>query len=159
MTEQELADIRAAIRQLRDERSPQELDEQAAAMLSFGFLSEVAHLTEARGLTRRALAQAVGTTPSYITQLYRGDRLLNLTMVARFERALRVQFHIKAVSTTPPVPAPEAAAHPAMLRKLPAALSGQQFAQVQTQAGGGQEHRYTLRPTTTAAANLEEIFA
>lgn len=158
MTEQELADIRAAIRQLRDERSPQELDEQAAAMLSFGFLSEVAHLTKARGLTRRALAQAVGTTPSYITQLYRGDRLLNLTMAARFERALGVQFHIKAVSTALPSAA-EQAAHPAMLRKLPATLSGQQFAQAQTHAGGGQEHRYTLRPTTTAAANLEEIFA
>ena len=103
-----IAELRAAIRQLRAERTVEDLDEQAATMLSFGFLSEVTHLTEARGLTSRALAEAVGTTPSYITQLYRGDRLLNLTMAARFERVLGVQFRIKAVSTAPVAAAPEA---------------------------------------------------
>ena len=146
----DLQELRAALRQLRAQQSPAELDGQAAQLLSFRFLSEVEALTAARGLTRRALAAAVGTTPSYITQLYRGDRLLNLTMAARFERVLGVQFHVKAVA---PLPAPAPPQHPAMLRKLPPMLSGKQFADAQQQTGG-QAHPYRLDATAATAADI-----
>lgn len=128
-----LREIKAALRRLRDEKTPAQRESAAAKLLSFRFLSEVEALAEARGLTRRALAQALGTSPSYITQLYRGDRLLNLTMAARLERVLEVQFHVKAV--VPRVNTP-AETHPVRVHQLPRALSGRHFAHEQLLTGG-----------------------
>jgi hypothetical protein len=36
----------------------------------------------------------VGTSPSYITQLYRGDKLVNMLTLARFQKALDLEFEI-----------------------------------------------------------------
>jgi ribosome-binding protein aMBF1 (putative translation factor) len=63
-----------------------------AQLLSFRFLSEIERIMDERQLTRRSLAEAVGTSPSYITQLFRGSRLLNIDMLARFEQALFIRF-------------------------------------------------------------------
>ena len=133
MTEQELADIKAAMLRLQAPLPLPEQDDAAAALLSARFLSEVLHLTKARGMTRRALATALDTSPSYITQLYQGDRLLNLTMAAKLERVLGMKFQVKAVA---PVVQAQAEAHPVMLRKLPRALSGRSFGHEQLLTGG-----------------------
>lgn len=148
MTEQELADIKAAILRLQAPLPLPEQDDAAAALLSARFLSEVLHLTKARGMTRRALATALDTSPSYITQLYQGDRMLNLTMAARMERVLGVQFQVRAVA---PVVQASAEAHPVMLQKLPRALSGRQFAREQLSAGG-QLAPYVIAETAEVAA-------
>jgi transcriptional regulator with XRE-family HTH domain len=67
-----------------------------AEMVMYRFLSEVERLTEERKMTRKELAQQIGTSASYITQLYRGNKLLNLTTIAKFEKALGITFTIKA---------------------------------------------------------------
>lgn len=77
-------------------RTPEEVAADQAQQLSFRFLSEVERLMGERGLTKRALAAAVGTSASYITQLFRGDRLLNLPMLARLEQALDIRFVLTA---------------------------------------------------------------
>lgn len=148
MTNQELADIKAAMLRLQAPLPLPEQDDAAAALLSARFLSEVLHLTKARGMTRRALATALDTSPSYITQLYQGDRLLNLTMAAKLERVLGMKFQVKAVT---PVVQVQAEAHPVMLQKLSAELSGQLFASEQTVAGG-QAHFYSLDSAAAKAA-------
>lgn len=149
MTEQELADIKAAMLRLQAPLPLPEQDDAAAALLSARFLSEVLHLTKARGMTRRALATALDTSPSYITQLYQGDRLLNLTMAAKLERVLGMKFQVKAVS---PVAAAPALAHPIQSHQLPRALSGWQFAHEQSETGGQLAASYVLPETTDALA-------
>lgn len=144
-----LDDIKAALRRLRDEQTPTQREAAAALLLSARFLSEVEYLTEARGMTRRALAKALGTSPSYITQLYQGDRLLNLTMAAKLERVLGMKFQVKAVS---PVAAAPAVAHPIQSHQLPRALSGRQFAHEQSETGGQLAASYVLPETTDALA-------
>jgi ribosome-binding protein aMBF1 (putative translation factor) len=68
-----------------------------ALMISYGFLSEIEILTEERKMSRKELAQKIGTSASYITQLYRGSKLLNLTTIAKLEKVFDITFEIKAV--------------------------------------------------------------
>ena len=84
--------IQAAFSDLFANRTEEQQREDAAQLLSFRFLSEVERLMQEKGFTKRKLAELVGTSPSYITQLFRGDRLLNIDMLARFEQVFNVQF-------------------------------------------------------------------
>lgn len=79
------------------EKSPEEQVEQRAQMLSYNFLSEAQKAMDRKGWTRKQLADEIGTSASYLTQLFRGDRLLNFKTVAKIEGALDIRF---AVNTT-----------------------------------------------------------
>lgn len=80
------------------EKSQDEQIEHRAHMLSFMFLSEVERAIDKKGWTKKRLADEIGTSASYLTQLFRGDRLLNLKTVAKMEQALGFQFNIEANS-------------------------------------------------------------
>lgn len=75
-------------------KSPAEKVEHRAQMLSFIFLSEAQKVMDHNGWTRKQLADEIGTSASYLTQLFRGDRLLNLKTTAKIENALGIEFGI-----------------------------------------------------------------
>ena len=77
-------------------KSNEEEIKHKATMLMYRFLSEIEVLTEERKMTRKELAQKIGTSASFLTQLYRGSKLLNLTTIAKLEKALGITFTIKA---------------------------------------------------------------
>jgi hypothetical protein len=60
----------------------EELDHNAQ-MLSFNFLSEFEKLFP--NIKKKELAVALGTSPSYITQLFQGDKLINLITLAKLQ--------------------------------------------------------------------------
>lgn len=66
-----------------------------AQAMSYRILSEVEKICEDRSMTKRDLAAAVGTSASYITQLFRGAKQVNMDMMARFEDALDACFEIR----------------------------------------------------------------
>lgn len=66
-----------------------------AEMISFRILSEVERLCEERKIKKKELAEMVGTSGSYITQLFRGDKQVNTQIMAKFEDALHMLFEIK----------------------------------------------------------------
>ncbi len=70
-------------------------------LLMFRFLSEVEKITEERGITRKELAKMIGTSPSFITQLYRGTKIVNLATLAKLQKALNFRFRIEAVGSFP----------------------------------------------------------
>ncbi len=78
------------------DQSPEEQIEHRAQLLSAIFLSEVEKELDRMGWTRKRLAKEIGTSASYLTQLFRGDRLLNLKTVAKIEQALQITFEIRA---------------------------------------------------------------
>jgi len=78
------------------EQSPEEQMEHRAQMLSYIFLSEAQKAMDRNGWTRKRLAKEIGTSASYLTQLFRGDRLLNLKTVAKIESALEIHFEVSA---------------------------------------------------------------
>jgi ribosome-binding protein aMBF1 (putative translation factor) len=88
-------EIRREFDKLLDQ-SPEEQIEHRAQLLSAIFLSEVEKELDRMGWTRKRLAEEIGTSASYLTQLFRGDRLLNLKTVAKIEQALQITFEIRA---------------------------------------------------------------
>lgn len=70
--------------------------EHKAQMLSYHFLSEVEKECDRRKISRAELAEMVGTSRSYITQLFRGTKMVNMDILAKFEYALGITFQIVA---------------------------------------------------------------
>lgn len=89
-------EIQKAFKDLLEFKTPEEELDHRDKMFMFRILSEVEKLSESRRMTRKDLAKEIGTSASYITQLYRGNKLLNLSTIAKFEKAFGVTFTIKA---------------------------------------------------------------
>lgn len=81
-------------------KSPEEQVEHRAQMLSYIFLSLAQNAMDQKGWTRKKLAQEIGTSASYLTQLFRGDRLLNFKTVARIEAALGIRFDVSVAANS-----------------------------------------------------------
>lgn len=75
-------------------KNDEEKIEHRAQMLSYIFLSEVEKSLDQIGWTRKQLAEEIGISASYLTQLFRGNRLLNFKTIAKMERALELKFDI-----------------------------------------------------------------
>ena len=71
--------------------------EHRTQMISYRILSEIEKVLERRGLTKKELAQKIGTSASYITQLYRGNKLVNMHFMGKCEEALGISFEIKNI--------------------------------------------------------------
>ena len=70
----------------------EEDDEHEARMIMYRFLSEIERSSgQKRGLKKR-LADAIGTSQSFITQLFNGDKFVNMLNLAKFQKALKIKF-------------------------------------------------------------------
>jgi len=69
-----------------------------ARMLMYRFLSEVERITDERNISRKELAKLAGTSPSFITQLFQGNKIASLEFLSKLEKALDIQFSITASS-------------------------------------------------------------
>lgn len=67
-------------------------------MIMYRFLSEVEKICEQKNLSRKDLAKMLDTSPSYITQLYRGHKIVNLNLIAKIQHLFDITFEIKANS-------------------------------------------------------------
>jgi hypothetical protein len=65
-----------------------------AKMLMFRFLSEIEKVSD--NLRQSDLAQAIKTTPSFVNQLFNGDKLANLITMAKLQKSFNIEFDIKA---------------------------------------------------------------
>ena len=63
--------------------------------LMFRFLSKIEQVMEAENITKKALATLIGTSPSYITQLFRGNKVINLQTISKIEAALDITFEVR----------------------------------------------------------------
>lgn len=66
-----------------------------AQMISYRILSEVEKFCEVKNIKKKDLAEMVGTSRSYITQLFTGTKSINTYMMAKFEEALKINFNIR----------------------------------------------------------------
>jgi transcriptional regulator with XRE-family HTH domain len=71
--------------------------EHDTKMIMYRFLSEVERISDEKELNRKELATLIGTSASYITQLFRGNKLINLISLAKFQKVLDITFEIKAI--------------------------------------------------------------
>lgn len=71
--------------------------EHDARMIMYRFLSEVERIADIKGLNRKELAALIGTSASYLTQLFRGNKLINMETIAKFQKVFNITFDIKAI--------------------------------------------------------------
>ena len=71
--------------------------EHEARMIMFRFLSELEAINDSGiSIKKKELAEKLGVSPSYITQLFNGNKLLNFTLLAKIQEAFNITFEIKA---------------------------------------------------------------
>jgi len=80
-----------------NELSAEEKTGHNAGLLAMKFLGLVDAEMEARQISKKELAQKVGTSASFITQLFMGDRKPSWNMLAKMEEALDLRFEITTV--------------------------------------------------------------
>lgn len=72
----------------------QEATDRKALLLGARFLSLIQQACEQQHITRKTLAARVGTSPAYLSQIFRGDKLPNLGLLVRMADALDLEFDI-----------------------------------------------------------------
>lgn len=66
-----------------------------AKVLASKVLSEISIITDKKDLNRKSVAELIGTSASYLTQLYRGTKLLNFITLAKLKDKLDLDFEIR----------------------------------------------------------------
>ena len=69
--------------------------ETEAKVLASKMLSEIGAIADKKDLKRKNLAELIGTSASYLTQLYRGSKLLNFITLAKLKKKLDLNIEIK----------------------------------------------------------------
>lgn len=87
-------EIEIAFKTLFSFDNEQDQLELEAKLIMAKFLENIQGVATQKGLKKKDLAQKIGTSASYITQLYRGNKLLNLMTLAKLQRALDIEFDI-----------------------------------------------------------------
>lgn len=87
-------DIQKAFADLISFENQEEKHEHKTQLLGFKFLSEIDEAMEKQNMKKKELAKIVGTSASYITQLFMGDRNPNFSIIQKMGDALDIEFYI-----------------------------------------------------------------
>ena len=88
-------EIKKQFQELLSFKSEEDKIELVTKELVFSFLSEIDKAMERDNISKKELAKLIGTSASYITQLFRGDRTPNFLNIAKMKDALSLDFEIK----------------------------------------------------------------
>ncbi|MEA3448454.1 MAG: helix-turn-helix transcriptional regulator [Bacteroidota bacterium] len=73
----------------------QEKIENDAMMLHARVMQIVEIVMDQKGWNKKTLANKLGISPSYLTQLFVGDKMINLTMIAKIQHYLGIKLSIE----------------------------------------------------------------
>jgi ribosome-binding protein aMBF1 (putative translation factor) len=88
--------IKDRFRKLLTSKTEEERIKRDSYILMANYLYEIERLYDDIGLKRKALAQKIDISPSYLTQVFRGYKPLNFLTLAKIKRALNLRFDVKA---------------------------------------------------------------
>lgn len=71
-----------------------------AEMIHLDLINEISRLMDSRKMNKAELAKSLGTTKGYVTQLFSGDRLLNLKTLAKIQQIFDVRIKLQFVEKT-----------------------------------------------------------
>jgi len=95
---EDYAALKGAFDKILEPTEPDDKAELEAKMLMAKFLSLIQEEADRRQLKRKELAEMIGTSASYLTQLFRGHKLMNLKTAAKLQMALDLNFEIRDIS-------------------------------------------------------------
>jgi len=90
------SDIEALFNSLDDDKTEEDLNKEESYILQANYLSEIERLYKDGGLNRRELAFKINLSPSYLSQVFGGDKPLNFLTLAKIKRALDLRFDLRA---------------------------------------------------------------
>jgi transcriptional regulator with XRE-family HTH domain len=67
-------------------------------MISFQILKEIQRVCDDKKINHRELAQMIGTSEGFVSQLFSGKRILSLKLIGKLEEVLGVTFITLAVN-------------------------------------------------------------
>ena len=68
-----------------------------ASVLMLNFLAEIENIQKIRGIDRMSLAKSINVSPSYLTQVFSGNKPLNFKTLAKIQKALNIRFEVKSI--------------------------------------------------------------
>jgi len=71
-----------------------------AEMIHLDLINEISKLMDLRKMNKAELAKALGMTKGYVTQLFSGDRLLNLKTLAKIQQIFDIRIKLQFVEKT-----------------------------------------------------------
>jgi transcriptional regulator with XRE-family HTH domain len=94
-------DVAPGVEHLFEFKNKEEEWEHEAKMIMFRFFSELEKINNSKPIKKKELAKAIGTSASFVTQLFQGDKLVNLTTLAKIQEAYDITFEIRAKKNLP----------------------------------------------------------
>ena len=91
-------EIKKKFRDLTTSKSSEELIKHDAYILMSGYLSEIDRIQDVHNFNRTDLAKKIEVSPSYLTQVFRGNKPLNFFTLAKIQKALGIKFKVTAHS-------------------------------------------------------------
>jgi DNA-binding Xre family transcriptional regulator len=95
MTSNKIKKLKERFKKLDHFENEEEKIEHEKMMAMFGFLSDVQKIIDEKGWSRQRLAAEIGVSPSYLSQLYSGNKVISLEMITKLTVALECNFDIK----------------------------------------------------------------
>jgi transcriptional regulator with XRE-family HTH domain len=92
-------EIKDGFNHLFEQLTEKEILDNEAKIIMFRFLTIIEAKREELGWSRKVLAEKIGTSPSYISQLFRGDKLINMNTLANIQKVMDIQFEISQKKT------------------------------------------------------------
>ncbi len=86
------------IKELMLPKSSVEELEIEADLIHLRILDEIDRLMQDQDMSKKDLADALGTSKSYITQLFSSNKRMNLLLLAKMQRALNMKMHCFAAA-------------------------------------------------------------
>lgn len=78
--------------------SEKEATEHEARMIMYRFLSEIERKSPLKRGLKKHLSKSINKSSSFVTQLFNGDKIVNLVTLAKFQKVLGIKFKITAYS-------------------------------------------------------------
>lgn len=88
-------DIKKRFEELFRFKSKEEQIEHEAWMLHYRIMQLVEKAMDEKGWNKKQLAQKIGKSQSYVTQLFMGNKIINLPMMSLFQYELGLEFKIE----------------------------------------------------------------
>lgn len=90
------SEIKDKFKSFFQKRTKEQTIKHDELMLMASFLSEIEKVQKVKNFKRNKLAELIGTSASYLTQVFRGDKPLNFNTLAKIQDALNIRFSVHA---------------------------------------------------------------
>jgi transcriptional regulator with XRE-family HTH domain len=90
--------IREELNNLSTSLTKKDRLEVDARLLVAQFIDPILRIMKSNKKNRKVLAKEIGTSASFITQLFRGDKTINFLTLAKIQNAMGVEFEVRLKS-------------------------------------------------------------